>query len=177
MKPYLKSILSVVLVLMVQMPLFGQQISIHGGLNLASMSINPEDESNAPNTKMKAGFHVGANIALPIAEKISLQTGLSFTQKGYALDLEDWGNGFEVDGYERHTFAYLEVPVQMVYLLDNFRFFGGPYLGIGIAGRNNWNFTITYQGNEETESGEVKIKPLYCGFFHFVKEVDVSTGF
>ncbi|MBS3805953.1 MAG: PorT family protein [Bacteroidales bacterium] len=170
LKTYLKIILSVALVLMVPMTSFGQQISINGGLSLASLSIDLEDESNAPDTKMKAGFHVGAKIAFPIAEKISLQTGLSFTQKGYASDLDEWGNGFEVDGYERHTFAYLELPVQMVYLIQNFRFFGGPYLGIGIAGRNNWNYTITYQGNKETESGEMKIKP----FIGTVEEGDLG---
>jgi Outer membrane protein beta-barrel domain len=106
------------------------------GLNLANVSIN--DNGGTNDAKTLASFQVGILADLNIAPCFAIQPGLIFTGKGTKTQS---GNEGDANFYRATTNPYyLEVPVNFVFKTPTgpVKFFAGagPYLAIGIAGKN-----------------------------------------
>lgn len=106
------------------------------GLNLANVSIN--DNGNIDDARTLASFQVGIIGDLYVAPFLAIQPGLVFTGKGTKTQ-----SGNEGDlNWSRSTSNpyYLELPLNFVFKSSAgpVKFIGGagPYLGIGIAGKN-----------------------------------------
>lgn len=110
---------------------------LRGGLNLANVSIT--ESGRIDDAKMLASFQVGFIGDINLAEFIALQPGLLVTGKGTKSQDGDPSDA----NYFRATTnpIYIEVPLNLVFKgpigLDTKFFAGaGPYLAIGIAGKN-----------------------------------------
>lgn len=107
-----------------------------GGINLANVSIN--DEGGIDNAKTLTSFQVGIIADLKLLPILSLQPGLIFTGKGTKTQSGDEGDAT----FYRATSNpyYLELPVNLVFKTPTgpVKFFAGagPYIAIGIAGKN-----------------------------------------
>jgi len=109
---------------------------LRGGVNFANISIN--DDGGTNDAKSLTSFQVGVLGDFHLVSFLSLQPGLVFTGKGTKTESGTEGGA---TWYKSTTNPYyLEIPVNLVFKTPTapVRFFAGagPYLGIGIAGKN-----------------------------------------
>jgi hypothetical protein len=110
---------------------------LRGGLNLANVSIT--ESGKIDEAKMLASFQVGIIGDINLAEFIALQPGLLVTGKG--TKSQD-GDPSDANYFKATTNPiYIEVPLNLVFkgpIGPDTKFFAGagPYLAIGIAGKN-----------------------------------------
>jgi hypothetical protein len=124
---------------------------LKGGVNLANVSIN--DDGDIDDAKSLTSFQAGIVGDLYIAPFLSLQPGLLFTGKGTKTQS---GDEDDATFYRAKTNPmYIEVPVNLVFKTPTgpVKFFAGagPYLAIGIAGKNkvDGKFLGTFFSSEE----------------------------
>ena len=95
---------------------------IKGGLNLASLSTDGNDDKNL---KMSPMFGVFTKI--PLSESFAIQPELLFSGKGVKVNYDE---SFGTDGETKFGLNYIEVPVKLVFnLSEDFEFHVGPYIG------------------------------------------------
>ena len=109
---------------------------LRGGLNLANVSVT--DNGRVDDAKMLTSFQAGIIGDIHVASILYFQPGLLFTGKGTKSQSGTEGSA---NWYKATTNPYyLEIPATFVLKSPTgpVRFFGGagPYLGIGIAGKN-----------------------------------------
>ncbi len=89
---------------------FAQTITIRGGLNLTRIRDNPGSNfvCDAGNGNLiSIGYHGGLNVNIPIYKKVSFESGLILSRKGYIRDDGEYGD--HIKGYE--NLLYLEMPI------------------------------------------------------------------
>lgn len=109
---------------------------LRGGANFANVSIN--NDGDVDDAKSLTTFQLGFIADLKLAPILYLQPGILFTGKGTKTQT---GDEDDATWYKATTNPYyIEVPVNLVFKTPgkHTRFFAGagPYLGIGIAGKN-----------------------------------------
>jgi len=110
---------------------------VKGGLNLSNITIDKSGGLDA--NKGIASFQAGLQADLPIGSYFAIQPGVFFTGKGAKLES---GNISGNNWYRATTRPYyIEIPVNAVIKLplgdqSSFFFGAGPYLGIGVGGKN-----------------------------------------
>lgn len=109
---------------------------LKAGLNFANVST--DNDGSVDDAKTLTSFHVGIIGDLNVAPFLAIQPGLLFTGKGTKTQS---GNEGDANWYRATSNPYyLEVPVNVVFKTPTgpVKFFAGagPYLGIGIAGKN-----------------------------------------
>ena len=110
---------------------------LRGGLNLANVSIT--ENGRIDDANMLASFQVGIIGNINLADFVALQPGLLVTGKG--TKSQD-GNPSDANYFKATTNPiYLEVPLTLVFkgpIGPDTKFIAGagPYLAIGIAGKN-----------------------------------------
>ncbi len=108
------------------------QVGVRAGINLANMSISPEDDELKPGSKL--GFGVGVFYKIKAGDALTIQPELNFMQQGTKFDVDVLG----VSANSTLSFNYLQVPVMVKYGFGNmeatnFYVQAGPYVGIGIG--------------------------------------------
>jgi hypothetical protein len=110
---------------------------LRGGLNLANVSIT--ENGRIDDAKTLTSFQVGIIGDVPLTSFISLQPGLLVTGKGSKTQNGDPSSA----NYFKATSnpIYIEIPISLVFkgpIGNDAKFFAGagPYLGIGVAGKN-----------------------------------------
>ncbi|MDF1547736.1 MAG: porin family protein [Bacteroidales bacterium] len=132
------------------------KLGVKAGLNINNISQNFKESDLEYKNKMSLGYNIGVTVDFGLIDALCLQSGLMLTSKGFSYDLEEeWGVGTE--GYDRVIYNYLEVPVNFAYKINDFQIYAGPYLAIGIGGKNKWN--VTYDGASYAD--EYKYKPVF----------------
>jgi hypothetical protein len=109
---------------------------IRGGVNFANISVN--EDGDVDDNKSLTSFQVGIIGDFNILPFLSIQPGVLFTGKGSKTQS---GNTTDATYFRATTNPYyIEVPVNLVFKTPTgpVKFFAGagPYLGIGIAGKN-----------------------------------------
>ncbi|HKP31966.1 MAG TPA: porin family protein [Chitinophagaceae bacterium] len=110
---------------------------LKGGVNLANVSVT--SNGRVDDAKQLTSFHVGLAGDLAITKFLSFQPGVLLTGKGSKTES---GTESDANFYKATTNPlYIEIPANLVVKLpvssQTKLFFGaGPYLGIGIAGKN-----------------------------------------
>jgi len=111
---------------------------LKAGINLANVSVN--NNGRVDDANMLTSFQVGFIGDVPLTGSIiSLQPGIVFTGKGSKIQR---GNPSDNGYYKQSSNPYyIEVPVNLVFkapIGKDSRFFAGagPYLAVGIAGKN-----------------------------------------
>jgi hypothetical protein len=115
---------------------------LRGGVNLANVSIN--NDGDIEDAKTLTSFQVGIIGDFNLTSFLAIQPGLVFTGKGTKAQSGEEG---DANWYRASSNPYyLEVPVNLVFKTPtgNVKFFAGagPYLGIGIAGKNKVNGAV-----------------------------------
>ena len=127
------------LLLISSLSLHAQQSSVFvkAGVNLANISV--DKDGNVDDARGIASFHAGLQADLPITKFFALQPGVFFTGKGSKIESGNTSG----DNWIRSSTKpyYIEVPVNAVIKLplgdeSSFFFGAGPYLGIGVGGKN-----------------------------------------
>lgn len=130
-------------------------VFLKGGVNLANVSIT--DDGNVDDAKMLTSFQVGLQGDIPVASFLSIQPGLFFTGKGTKTQM---GETSDANYYRATTNPYyIEIPVNVVLkapLNDNTKFFAGagPYIAMGIAGKNKAEgkiFGVAFESEDRIE--------------------------
>lgn len=110
---------------------------LKGGVNLANVSIT--DNGRIDDAKTLTSFHVGIIGNISLADFIALQPGVLVTGKGSKTQNGDPSD----ETYFKATSnpIYIEIPFNVVLKAPigaDTKFFAGagPYLGIGVAGKN-----------------------------------------
>ena len=101
--------------------------SVRGGVNFQNLNGKDADGDKLEN-KLKTGFHLGVDAAVPVAPEFYIQPGVLFSTKGAKSD----------DGDVTTNISYIEVPINLLYrpmlgtghLVLGF----GPYVAFGIGG-------------------------------------------
>ena len=130
-------------------------VILKGGLNSANISIT--DDGNVEDAKSLKSFHVGIVGDLYLANVLSFQPGLLFTGKGSKTEA---GQSSDANYYKATTNPlYLEIPANLVFkfpLAANAKIYAGagPYLAIGIAGKNKVEGKVAGVGFESKENIE-----------------------
>jgi hypothetical protein len=135
----MKKLLLSILALFILLTINAQKATaiLRGGLNLANVSVT--ESGRIDDAKMLASFQVGIIGDINLAEIISLQPGLLVTGKG--TKSQD-GDPSDANYFKATTNPiYIELPLNLVFkgpIGPDTKFFAGagPYLAIGIAGKN-----------------------------------------
>ena len=112
-------------------------IILRGGLNLANITIT--EGGRVDDAKTLVSFQAGFIGDVSLGQFVSLQPGLLVTSKGSKTQS---GESTDANYYKATTNPiYLEVPLNLVFKFGanggpNFFAGAGPYLAIGIAGKN-----------------------------------------
>lgn len=122
------------------------RLGLRGGLNRASSTVEPSNTSPSSqyyySARKSALYAWQAGAVLEVAfRRFALQPALIFSQKGEQFDAATSINGFAgVSSAEISTvnrFNWLELPVNVVYTLHGFQVFAGPYVALGVGGRQH----------------------------------------
>jgi len=150
------------------------KFGLKAGMNLANIS-QVKDELN---TKMRFAYHGGVNVDFGINRNFSFQTGLLFTSKGYDIDLEAKyeNQAVEIDGYHRTIYNYIELPLYPTIKIEGFQIFAGPYVAMGISGKEVEEYTVMHN-NQETERSSVTNKPPVFGYVDRVDYDDFDSPY
>ena len=109
---------------------------LKAGVNLANVSIT--NDGDIDENKALASFHVGFSGDVKLTDLLYLQPGIFFSGKGSKTESGD-PNGSTWFRATSNPF-YAEIPVHLVFKTPGkgVRFYAGagPYLGIGLAGKN-----------------------------------------
>jgi hypothetical protein len=127
------------LLLISSLSLHAQQsaVFVKAGVNLANISV--DKDGNVDDARGIASFHAGLQADLPVTKFFAIQPGVFFTGKGSKIESGNTSG----DNWIRSSTKpyYIEVPVNAVIKLplgdeSSFFFGAGPYLGIGVGGKN-----------------------------------------
>ncbi len=160
MKNKLKIIIALMIVTF-SMQSFGQlTYGPRIGVNFANQNFDIEGEE--PDTKMLTAFAIGGTVDYAFNDAMSLQPSLLFSVKGYKIDYSDSEDGYDVTGDAKSKLNYFEIPINFVYKYDigALKIYGaaGPYFAFALSGKYDYEYTMSYGGETETESGNSDIK-------------------
>ncbi len=145
----------------------GPAFGLLGGINF--QNLNGKDMSGDQlDNDMIIGYHVGANIQIPIAPEFYFQPGLLFSTKG-----AENTTGPVTSTY---NLSYLELPLNFVYkglLGTGYVMIGfGPYVGYGVMGKaKHEGGSISYEDDIEFTNTVDASDPLTKTYF---KPLDVG---
>jgi hypothetical protein len=142
-----KTILGFTFLSLISAVAFSQNIKF--GIQAGSVLASQKAKSSGVNisSDSKVSFTAGLLAEIPVAEAISFQPSLNFTQKGSKYSTSQFGSTMETI----QTLNYVELPLNVLYngKAGNGKFFGGlgPVLSYGISGK----YKMKASGEEESE--------------------------
>ncbi len=119
---YTKRILVLTTVLLLSTTAFSQSshFGIKGGLNLANMSVEGNNDNN-----LKYGLHVGVFDKIMLTDVFAVQPELLYSGKGFKSNFD---KSLIADGDAKFNLNYIDLPIKLVYnLSEDFEFQFGPY--------------------------------------------------
>lgn len=179
MKKSAFAILLIVLAVSVSQLSAQVRFGVKAGLNLSNISQQFKESDYEMTTHFLPAFHVGLVADVPFSGQFSFQPGVLFSVKGYSMDVqemledfygEDLPDGFESDGYARTKFNYIEIPLNLAFKANDFQIAAGPYVALGISGKQKWDYSMSYMGFSDSDNGTLTLKP----YFGEVKDSDLG---
>ncbi|HLN19946.1 MAG TPA: outer membrane beta-barrel protein [Bacteroidales bacterium] len=130
--------LSLVVLLILNLPVSGQTLYISTGLNLSFMNINVKN-INEQERFTDIAFHfdfVNILYEKKINDHLSLKSGFYINQeKGHYIYKEQFYNGLIKPHVHEFLITSADIPVLVTYRNKKFNFNAGPFFGIGIVGK------------------------------------------
>ncbi len=124
------------------------QISISGGVNLATLNSEIMNEPVDDAFNNITGFHAGVSYKIKVGELFSIEPGVNFVRKGtiqeYSVETIDVKSNVRMNYIDVPIYFNVHIPVG-----DRVKILGsvGEYVGIGVSGC----VTETYNDDEEQE--------------------------
>ena len=109
-----------------------QTFGVKAALNFATMTVKDNDETYSDVYTMRPGFQIGATAEMPIAKKLSFETGLLLSSKGFKYDFQDVKS--------KMSLLYAEIPLTLkvsfpINAVGSLYGVFGPFIGIGLTGK------------------------------------------
>ena len=108
----------------------GARVIGRAGVNFTNIT-GKDFEGDKDNGKLKTGFHIGADVEIPLADEFFIQPGVLFSTKGAKSD--------DSEDATTINLSYVEIPVSFIYkpVLGNGRLIlgAGPYAGVAVGGK------------------------------------------
>lgn len=129
------------------------RLGLRGGLNRVTSTVEPASTSPSSqyyySASKSAIYAWQAGAVLEVAfRRFALQPALVFSQKGEQFNAVTSISGFTgVSSTEISTinrYDWLELPVNVVYTRHGFQVFAGPYVALGVGGRQHGTGKNTY---------------------------------
>ncbi len=132
--------------------------------------------SNSPSSAARFAYRVGVGVDVPVSGKFGFQTGLNFE-----------GIGIKPADEVKTSQLYLELPLMATMRFGlgsgNLVFNAGPYLGVGVGGKNK--LTVLGETKSTKTFGDNGLKRFDMGmgigagyeFSHFLVGIDTRYGF
>ncbi|MEN8927709.1 MAG: porin family protein [Flavobacteriales bacterium] len=135
---------------------------VRAGLNGNNVAASSLVNSSELKTELKIGFHFGGVVDYQFNDLLALQSGLSLNNKGYTIDLTFLNaNSEDVETNYRATYNYLEVPLTIALRLKSgIQFSFGPYVALGIGGREKLKTTVKTDSTTTNFAVESTLKPV-----------------
>jgi hypothetical protein len=119
---------------------FGIKAGVHGA-NFSSDI--PDFESD-----MKIGFHIGGSVLLGLSDNFGINADVLYSIKGAKQTVEQTETVGSVSvtlkGDETVSISYLEIPILARYTLESGLYFNaGPYLGLRMGYKSEYDYTMT----------------------------------
>lgn len=145
----------------------GPAFGLLGGVNFQNLNGKDIDGDQLDND-MIIGYHIGANVQIPIAPEFFFQPGLLFSTKGAKTTTGPVTSTYNL--------SYIELPLNLVYkglLGTGYVMVGfGPYVGYGIMGKaKHEGGSISYESDIEFTNSVDAGDPLTDTYF---KPLDVG---
>ena len=140
-------VLLIIMISMLSFQSYAQSFGVKGGLSLANMLAEDEDETISDEFSMRPGFHVGGFIDYSLSDFLSVEASLLLNTKGFKWEESDYIMKFKL--------LYLDIPIALkasYNLSDNLTMYGavGPYFGIGLSGK------VTDEYDGETDEDDIE---------------------
>jgi len=129
---------------------FGFKVGVNSTSAGVSYEDSDEEEEFRDAIKPKIGFTAGLAAEFGFSEALSLQTGLMLANKGYKIEYDE--SGLSIKG--KTSLNYLEIPLNLAYNMGGFQVHAGPYLGLGLFGKQKYELS----DGTDSENGDTKIK-------------------
>ena len=138
---------------------FLPKIGLKAGLTISNFYEADEESVNSEEYDMNIGFHAGLIAEIPLSKRLSIETGLLFTTKGFNYSDEWYDDSLGTDNeyYQEYKLFYLDIPITIKGALEfgGIKLFGaaGPYLGIGIGGHEYYEDIV--DGIKEDDTSKI----------------------
>ena len=158
---------------MIGLNVSAQQLYIQGGLNGASLLVKEDGETISDDFKYRIGFNLGLVAEYPVSKSTYFQTGLIFSQKGYRLNEDFFGE----DITAKVVLNYVDIPLTFKFASERSEqssVYGliGPYLSFGLQGKTK----VTYDGDSDSEVVEWGDDPEKDNFRRFDAGLKLGAG-
>ena len=143
----MKKLIIVALMLIAVTSFTHAQVSIRGGINLASMSANATDKTYKEYKNQSIiGYQAALVMPIKLTDNVAIQPEIVFIQKGGKSQYIADDNNKLISSF---TSNYVEIPVSLKLGLGNnsgdgvgFYLLGGPYAGIALNGKYTNELTV-----------------------------------
>ena len=146
------------------------------GVNLASIS--DFDESTGESIKGRTSFHVGGLAQYSFNEKFAVQAELLYSELGnkyeysysenYDGPARAGGGNFSENEESITKLSYISMPLLAKYfIIPGLSVEAGPQFSFLLSAKNDWEYSETFNGETESESGSIDIKDS-------IKNVDIG---
>lgn len=162
----LKKTIIILITILFSIPAYSQiEVGVKAGMNLNDIYKDyTKGKYFVP--KKSLGFHVGATFNYDFNKSLGIKSSLLYTSKGYGINLNKM-KGEEtkkIKGYNKVIFNYIEMPLNITYKLYNFRFYGGPFVALGVGGNHYYNYAhYTNDGKRTSFRGSKELTPVFKG--------------
>lgn len=154
MKKFVK-LLMVIFLIALATNTFAQNIGIEAGLNLANQRMEIDGETLSDDFDTHLGFHAGLIAEFPLSMMVSFETGLLFTTRGFGMDFTETIEGETIGVKGKTNLYYLDIPItaKVNFGSEMLNFYGklGPYIGIGLMGTRESEFSFLGQTSPSQE--------------------------
>ncbi len=163
----------------------GQAVeNAEGIINLANLDLENRPVTTGP----RVGFHAGVYASIPVTDRIEIEPGIFYSQKGSWLTGRFSSDQFEFVNLQAdvtNKLNYIDIPVYAkVYVTEGFHVFAGPQVSflisdrlhtqLNVAGFNllnrHWNIDAGYRTVDVAAAGGVGYK--FANGFHLMAGYD-----
>jgi hypothetical protein len=135
----------------------GVSFGVKAGVNLSDL------EGDFSNTELRASFHIGGVVEMPIGQHFIFAPELLYSSQGKKSTFEQHYGTFIINGKEESRLDYIQLPLMVrYYIVDNFSLEAGPQMGFLIAGKSEFEATASGAdapiGGTETGSSDLMDK-------------------
>ncbi len=110
-------------------------VGIKGGLNLASLTTDGNDDKN-----LNLGVHAGVFDKIAVNESFAVQPELLYSAKGMRINYDE---SIIADGESKFSLKYIDLPIKLVFnLSEDFELQVGPYVSYLVAATVDTNTEI-----------------------------------